>query len=590
MALVTSVVGFSAAAPAPALAATPTVIEFDSAISSPSDITAGPDGNLWFTGTNRIGRITPAGTATEFTAGITGNVLSSITTGPDGNLWFTEQGGSRIGRITPSGTVTEFNPITANSQPNSITDGPDGNLWFTEQDGNKVGRITPAGAVTEFGAGISPNAGLGGITAGPDGNLWFTEFNTSRIGRITPAGVVTEFSAGIGAGANPVDITTGPDGNLWFPELNLDRIARITPSGTVTEFSAGIAQGSRPVRIAAGADGNLWFVERETDRVGRITPTGVVTEFSAGITDGAFPVGISDGPDGNLWFTENDANKIGRISTAQDPPAFASTSSIAIPAAGTAGPAGPYPSELAVAGLGGTVTDVRVRLGGLAHSQPDDLEYLLQAPSGATALLGADAGGLLDVQAANLTFDDASSFSLLDSGPLVSGVFRLSSFGDTSFPAPAPQPPYGTNLAAFDGISPNGSWKLFINDDAAGDAGILRGGWGLAIDTNRPPLSPLDLTLKAKPKQKVAKLKVKATCSITCDLSASASGKARGDKFKSKVTDANGLQGAAEKLKLTLKRRTLRKVKGDRGRATIAVTATDPDGQTASESVKVKLK
>ena len=31
-----------------------------------------------------------------------------ITTGPDGNLWFTEYGGDKIGRITPSGTITEF--------------------------------------------------------------------------------------------------------------------------------------------------------------------------------------------------------------------------------------------------------------------------------------------------------------------------------------------------------------------------------------------------------------------------------------------------------------------------------------------------
>jgi len=53
-----------------------TVTEFSAGItpaSSPGAITAGPDGNLWFTepGTNRIGRITPTGTVTEFSAGIT---------------------------------------------------------------------------------------------------------------------------------------------------------------------------------------------------------------------------------------------------------------------------------------------------------------------------------------------------------------------------------------------------------------------------------------------------------------------------------------------------------------------------------------
>ena len=46
---------------------------------------------------------------TEFSAGISAKAEPfSITAGPDGNLWFTEWGANRIGRITPSGVVTEF--------------------------------------------------------------------------------------------------------------------------------------------------------------------------------------------------------------------------------------------------------------------------------------------------------------------------------------------------------------------------------------------------------------------------------------------------------------------------------------------------
>jgi streptogramin lyase len=44
---------------------------------------------------------------TEYGSGITaGAVLWDITAGPDGNLWFTENIGNRIGRIT----VPPFNP------------------------------------------------------------------------------------------------------------------------------------------------------------------------------------------------------------------------------------------------------------------------------------------------------------------------------------------------------------------------------------------------------------------------------------------------------------------------------------------------
>src|SRR5438876_6556674 len=41
---------------------------------------------------------------TEFSAGITAAAFPyDITAGPDGNLWFTEYNGTRIGRITPLG-------------------------------------------------------------------------------------------------------------------------------------------------------------------------------------------------------------------------------------------------------------------------------------------------------------------------------------------------------------------------------------------------------------------------------------------------------------------------------------------------------
>ena len=301
------------------------ITEFNADItpsSAPYGITAGPDGNLWFTEIfDRIGRITPFGVVTEFSAGITSCAQPhGITAGPDGNLWFTENCSSRIARITPLGVVTEFSAgITPSAFPEGITAGPDGNLWFTESIGNQIGRITPLGIVTEFGAGITPSSLPRGITAGPDGNLWFTE-GFDRIGRITPLGVVTEFSAGITAGASLQGITAGPDGNLWFAEANGNQIGRITPLGVVTEFT-GITAGAAPWGITVGPDGNLWFAEANGNQIGRITPLGVITEFSAGITPGAETLDITAGSDGNLWFTEFDGNRIGRITVGAVAPA-----------------------------------------------------------------------------------------------------------------------------------------------------------------------------------------------------------------------------------------------------------------------------
>src|SRR3989442_725766 len=60
-----------------------------------------------------------------------------ITAGPDGNLWFTEAGGNRIGRITTGGVIRE-SPSKAGIGPTEIAAGPDGNLWFTEWAGNAI--------------------------------------------------------------------------------------------------------------------------------------------------------------------------------------------------------------------------------------------------------------------------------------------------------------------------------------------------------------------------------------------------------------------------------------------------------------------
>ena len=192
--------------------------------SDPSGIAAGPGGTLWFTEhhANKIGRISPSGTITEFPGGW-GPL--GITAGPDGNLWFTDNDNSVIGRISPSGTITYFPLPTYTSGPLGITAGPDGNLWFTESYG-KIGRISPSGTITEFSAPAVCPLGLG-IAAGPDGNLWFTECYANEIGRISPSGTITQFPLPSAAGGT-FGIAAGPHGNLWFTEGS-GKIGRITP-------------------------------------------------------------------------------------------------------------------------------------------------------------------------------------------------------------------------------------------------------------------------------------------------------------------------------------------------------------------------
>lgn len=85
--------------------------------------------------------VTSSPVITEFALPTQGGVPYEITAGPDGKLWFTELVSSKIGRISPSGTISEFPIPTDGSKPYGITLGPDNQLWFTEELGNKIGRI-----------------------------------------------------------------------------------------------------------------------------------------------------------------------------------------------------------------------------------------------------------------------------------------------------------------------------------------------------------------------------------------------------------------------------------------------------------------
>src|SRR5262245_13804352 len=288
------------------------VSEFPLAAGSlPGDIVHGSDGNLWFTefGSDRVGRITPAGVITEFSLAA-GSGPTSITAGPDGALYVTEQSSDRIARITTTGVVTnEFVVPGVGSAPSDITTGPDGALWLTESVSDEIGRLTTGGAITEFivpGPGSAPT----GITAGPDGALWFTETLSNEIGRITTAGVVTNEFTVPGQSSHPGSIAAGADGALWFTEFGSDQIGRLTTAGVITEFV--LNNGAAAQGVTAGPDGNLYFAESGRDRVGRITTAGVVTELGAGITPASAPTALAFA--GNtLFFTEQLGNQIGRL-------------------------------------------------------------------------------------------------------------------------------------------------------------------------------------------------------------------------------------------------------------------------------------
>ena len=83
-----------------------------------------------------------------YSAGLYGSfpALGAITAGSDGNVWFTDYLGGTIGRIAPDGTIAEFASVTPSSALNAITLGPTvggaKTVWFTEPSVRLIGRAT----------------------------------------------------------------------------------------------------------------------------------------------------------------------------------------------------------------------------------------------------------------------------------------------------------------------------------------------------------------------------------------------------------------------------------------------------------------
>ena len=150
------------------------------------------------------------------------------------------------------------------------------------------------------------------------------------------------------------------------------------------------------------------------------------------------------------------------------------------------GPASTYPSPITVTGAPGVVSDVSVRLYGVTHQHLDDLDVMLVSPDGHRMMVLSDAGGT-GVTGAHLFFNDAVPTSVRDSTPPATGQYRPTDFGSVdTFPAPAPDATgIGHAFSVFDGLDPNGQWKLFVNDDFAGDTGVITG-WDLYLHLEAP--------------------------------------------------------------------------------------------------------
>lgn len=258
-----------------------------------------------------------------------------------------------------------------------------------------------------------------------------------------------------------------------------------------------------------------------TNLVGTMQISGGVTPVTAQRTYGAVAAGgpatsqpytfVANGTCGqtitaSIQFQDGPTNlgtlnytfQLGTTNTATQ--TFSNATSIVIPATGTGAttgsPATPYPSNITVAGITAPVSKVGITLKNMSHTFPDDVDVLLVGPTGQKFIAISDAGDTNDWVGATITLDDAAANALADVASNQTGTFRPGNFGTVQdpFPAPAPAGPHlspapggaATFASAFGGLNPNGTWSLYVVDDAGTDVGTFAGGWDLTITTSQP--------------------------------------------------------------------------------------------------------
>jgi subtilisin-like proprotein convertase family protein len=254
----------------------------------------------------------------------------------------------------------------------------------------------------------------------------------------------------------------------------------ILTNGNVVSITGG---GTVTVRASQGGDAT-YAAAPSVEQSFTVAKSNPTTESGAGtnklLGNGSLAVSGSRG-------------NVGGAALVADSVTFENLATISIPSSGAATP---YPSTIVVSGTSGTIAKVTVRLNQLSHTFPDDLDFLLVGPTGATVLLMASCGGGGVLSGVTITFDDSASDSV-PSNLISTGSYRPTQRGTPTFPAPAPAAPYAATLTAYLGTSANGTWSLFAHDHSKGDSGEVAGGWSLTVESTTQPLITSSLVATA---------------------------------------------------------------------------------------------
>ncbi|MEI6653474.1 MAG: S8 family serine peptidase [Verrucomicrobiota bacterium] len=146
--------------------------------------------------------------------------------------------------------------------------------------------------------------------------------------------------------------------------------------------------------------------------------------------------------------------------------------------ASSTNPASPYPAILPVTGIAGRVHNVRAKLNGLTYGSQQNMHVYLGGPANVNVALFTDAAtsGMTNK---NFIFEDNAQVFFSRAGSTIDGNYRSWDYDYfttgtyTAFTGQPASDEHGFTLGEFNGLDPNGSWRLYVNNTSATGTGTL---------------------------------------------------------------------------------------------------------------------
>jgi uncharacterized protein (TIGR03437 family) len=313
----------------------------NASISTPSAIAVDSAGNVYFTSTNCVFKLSQSGTLTRIagTSGFgyagdggpatqallnlgddSGAFPAGVAVDGGGNVYFVDINNYCVRKISTSGVITT---IAGNGKsgagsvfrnPLGVAVDSSGNLYVADYGGGEVFKITPSGTISGFaGNGYSGTFGIGGpaasasldyptaVAADSAGNVYITD-GVGRVLKVATNGIISlvatlldgsviQYISGIAADSS---------GNLYVTSWTGNSLLKVTAGGVVTTVAgngaagysgdngpASSAQLSRPAGVGVDASGNIYIADLGNNRIRRISPAGMINTIAGnGIQSG----------------------------------------------------------------------------------------------------------------------------------------------------------------------------------------------------------------------------------------------------------------------------------------------------------------